>query len=288
MAFLQGTAGNAATTRWVQRQPAPEGDAAPLSEERRHALAPTAHGEWGTFREEMFRAGFPDDLTEVAWQLVLGGLADQGQLNTEAAKLSGVQEQRDHMASNTWFQDLVKLVGDGLGIDTPTLALWSGGAAVSDYARAKGHTPLESTPFGHILDKLEISPDWSLKLPMWSVVSKAFVSRATGPVHIFLRAYDPESVLVVQEIPQLRLLQKLNPAITFHWHPVYTTAAGELMEVTSDLELAPDVSYASRDLCVRALYEYLRLEHDRANQQARPAHADMSARLAANGSPQDP
>ncbi|MEV4190990.1 hypothetical protein [Streptomyces toxytricini] len=283
IAALQRAAGNAAVTRWIQRAAEPP----QAGREREYAMAPTEHGEWSDFCSMMREAGVADDVVDDAWQLVLGGLADQGQVNAEAERFEGVQERRDHAASNTWFWDLVALVGNHLEIKTPTLALWSGGAAVSDHAWAKGHTPLERTRFGRVLDRLVVTPDWDLKLPMWSVVSKAFVSRATGPVHIFLRAYDPESVLVLQEVPQLRVIQQMNPNVTLHWHPVYTQADGTLREVSPDLELVDDASYASRDLCVAALYQYLLRVHDRGNAQGEHAYRAMSADLAANGNPQD-
>lgn len=282
LAALQRTVGNAAVTRRLQGQEAP----GVREQARRDAADPTGHGEWGTFREDMARAGFSGDVTEIAWQLVLGGIADQGRLNDEAmARFTERQDQRDHRASNSWYQELVKVVGDHLEIDTPTLALWSGGREISDYALAKGHTPLEATAFGGVVDRLALTPDWMLKTPMWNVLSKAFVSRARGPVHIFLRAYDPESVLIAQEVPQLRVVMALDPAVRLVWHPVYAAADGRLMEITRGLDLAPDAPCSTRDACVRILYDYLRLVHDPANTRSERAHADMSARLAANGNP---
>ncbi|MFE6067403.1 hypothetical protein [Streptomyces sp. NPDC056525] len=283
LADLQRTVGNAAVTRWVQCQE----DPGAREEARRHAADPTVHGEWGTFRDTMAQAGFPNDVTDDAWQLILSGIAEQGQLNDEAmAKYAGRQEQRDHRASNSWYQELVQLIGEYLKIDTPTLALWSGGRQVSDYALAKGHTPLESTPFGGVVDKLTLTPDWMLKTPMWNVLSKAFVNHARGPVHIFLRAFNPDSVLISQEVPQLRVVMALNPAVRLIWHPVYVAADGKLMEVTKSLELASDTSYSTRDECVQVLYDYLRLKHDPANAHSQRAHMEMSAHLAANGNPQ--
>ncbi|MFE7530178.1 hypothetical protein ACFU7Y_31335 [Kitasatospora sp. NPDC057542] len=282
LAALQRTVGNAAVTRRLQRQE----DPGAREQARRDAADPTAHGEWGTFRDDMARAGFSADVTEIAWQLVLGGIAEQGQLNDEAtARFTERQDQRDHRASNSWYQELVKVVGDYLEIDTPTLALWSGGREVSDYALAKGHTPLESTAFGGVVDKLTLTSDWKLKTPMWNVLSKAFVSRARGPVHIFLRAYDPDSVLIAQEVPQLRVVMALDPAVRLVWHPVYAAADGRLTEITRDLEPASDAPCSTRDGCVRILYDYLRLRHDPANTHSERAHAEMSARLAANVNP---
>ncbi|MEI5031862.1 hypothetical protein RB201_00085 [Streptomyces sp. S1A(2023)] len=156
----------------------------------------------------------------------------------------------------------------------------------SDYARSRGHTPLETTPFGGVVDKLTLTSDWMLKTPMWNVLSKAFVSRARGPVHIFLRAYNPDSVLIAQEVPQLRVVMALNPAVRLIWHPVYTAADGELMEITKSLGLTSDAPYPTRDECVQVLYDYLRLNHDPANFQSQRAHAEMSAHLEANGNPQ--
>ncbi|MGW1177230.1 hypothetical protein ACWD4P_26390 [Kitasatospora sp. NPDC002543] len=282
LAALQRTVGNAAVTRRIQRTAAP----GVREQARRDAADPVSHGEWATFREDMARAGFSPDITEIAWQLVLGGIAEQGQLNDEAmGRFTERQEQRDHRASNTWYQELVRVVGDHLEIDTPTLALWSGGREVSDYALAKGHTPLEATAFGGVVDKLTLTPDWALKTPMWNVLSKAFVSRARGPVHIFLRAYDPESVLIAQEVPQLRVVMALDPAVRLVWHPVYADADGRLTEVTRGLDLAADAPCSTRDECVRILYDYLRLVHDPANPHSRRAHKEMSDRLAANGNP---
>ncbi|MEU5289520.1 hypothetical protein AB0G97_36830 [Streptomyces sp. NPDC020755] len=270
-------------TRWVQRQENPE----VREEARRHAADPTGHGEWGSFCDMMAQAGFPNDVTDAAWQLVLGGIAEQGPLNDKAmAEHTDRQKQRDHRASNSWYQELVELVGDYLEIDTPTLALWSGGRVTSDYARSRGHTPLETTPFGGVVDKLTLTSDWMLKTPMWNVLSKAFVNRARGPVHIFLRAYNPDSVLIAQEVPQLRVVMALNPAVRLIWHPVYTAADGELMEITKSLGLTSDAPYSTRDECVQVLYDYLRLNHDPANFQSQRAHAEMSAHLEANGNPQ--
>ncbi|MFF1510050.1 hypothetical protein [Streptomyces sp. NPDC058326] len=283
LAVLQRTAGNAAVTRWLQRQ----GDPAVREEARRHAADPTGHGEWGTFRDTMAQAGFPNDVTDAAWQLILGGIAEQGQLNDEAmAEYADRQQQRDHRASNSWYQELVKLIGDYLEIDTPTLALWSGGIEVSEYARAKGHTPLETTPFGGVVHNLTLTSDWMLKTPMWNVLSKAFVDRARGPVHIFLRSYNSDSVLIAQEVPQLRVVMALNPAVHLVWHPVYTTADGRLMEITKSLDLAPDATYPTRDECVQVLYDYLRINHNLGNAHSQRAYAEMSAHLNANGNPQ--
>ncbi|MEV7197334.1 hypothetical protein AB0N81_36855 [Streptomyces sp. NPDC093510] len=276
LAALQQRAGNAAVTRWVQRQ------TGALDEP--YATRPTEHPEWGPYQELTEAAGIPQSQADDAWQLLLGGVDSQGALNDEAmAKTNVRQEQRELRASNTWYQEFVKLMAEHLQIGTPTMALWSGGIEASDYAYGKGHTPLERTRIGSVLNVLQLHPDWALKTPMWNVLSKAFVARSTGPVHIFMRAYAPESVLISQEIPQLRLVQQLNPDVKLVWHPVYTTPDGQLREIASDCTLVDNAEYDGRDKCVGVLFEYLRKFHDKSNTKATRAHESMEQLIVANG-----
>ncbi|MGA4844891.1 hypothetical protein ACOBQB_00815 [Streptomyces sp. G5(2025)] len=276
VAALQQRAGNAAVTRWLQRQPDP------LTQQ--YATRATEHPEWGPYQELTRAAGIPQSQADDAWQLLLGGVDSQGALNDKAMASTNVrQEQRDLRASNTWYQEFVKLMSEHLEIRTPTMALWSGGLETSDYAYGKGHTPLERTRIGGVLNVLRLHPDWSLKTPMWNVLSKAFVARATGPVHIFMRAYAPESVLISQEIPQLRVVQQLNPGVKLVWHPVYTTPDGQLREITKDYHLVEDAEYDERDACVSVLIQYLRLFHDESNTKATRARENAEQLIIANG-----
>ncbi|MFD4630446.1 hypothetical protein ACFVYR_22730 [Streptomyces sp. NPDC058284] len=276
LAALQRRAGNAAVSLWVQRQTGGTGE--------HYATRPTEHPEWGPYQELTRAAGIPQAAADDAWQLLLGGVDSQGALNDEArARTADHQERRELRASNTWYQEFVRLMTEHLEIRTPTMALWSGGIAASDYAYGKGHTPLERTRIGGVLNVLEVHSDWKLKTPMWNVLSKAFVARATGPVHIFMRAYAPESVLISQEIPQLRLVQRLNPDVKLVWHPVYTTPDGRLREISKDCRLVDDAQYEGRDACVSALFQYLRTFHDESNTEAARAHESMEQLLVANG-----
>ncbi|MFD8612172.1 hypothetical protein [Streptomyces sp. NPDC059631] len=244
------------------------------------------HPEWPVFRGLMTAGGFPPDVVESAWQLLLGGVAEQERLNTGSADPSlDPAERRAYRASNTWYRELVDLVGDHLRITTPTMALWSGGFDVSVYAQSKGHTSLEFTRLGKVVDQLELHADWKLQAPLWNVLSRAFVERATGPVHVFLRAYSPDSVLIAQEIPQLRVIQKVNPAVTVLWHPLYTTADGRIREISEDLRLTDDAAYRSRDKCVALMYQYLLRFHDEKNSKASVAHKEMHELLAKNVNP---
>ncbi|WP_146074962.1 hypothetical protein [Streptomyces sp. Ru73] len=275
---LQRSAGNAAVARTVQRRK-PTANAP----KEHFATKATDHPEWPLFQEMMDKGGFPADVTESAWQLLLGGLVEQDQLNTQSADTSiDPAERRARRASNTWYRELVNLVGDHLRVTTPTMALWSGGFDVSKYAQAKGHTSLEFTRLGKIVDQLELHANWKLQAPLWNVLSRAFVERATGPVHVFLRAYNPDSVLIAQEIPQLRIIQKLNPAVEILWHPLYTNPDGTLREIAPDLRLTDDAAYRSRDKCVSVMYNYLLRLHDTNNKAAATAYGEMNELLAEN------
>ncbi len=276
--------------------PAHTGHARTATVQRRKpsANAPTVHyatraqdhPEWPVFQKMMKEGGFPTDVTESAWQLLLGGVAEQEELNQRSADKSiDSTERRTIRASNTWYRELVNLVGDHLKINTLTLALWSGGFDVSVYAHEKGHTSLEFSRLGKIMDQLELNADWKLQAPLWNVLSTAFVERATGPVHVFLRAYNPDSVLIAQEIPQLRLIQRLNPAVTLRWHPLYTMPDGTIKEISERMELTANAEYRSRDKCVGVMYNYLMRFHDASNSKASMAYGEMNELLAKNVNP---
>uniref|UniRef100_A0AAU3H0Y2 Uncharacterized protein n=1 Tax=Streptomyces sp. NBC_01401 TaxID=2903854 RepID=A0AAU3H0Y2_9ACTN len=286
---LQRTAGNSAVTRSL----AADG-AVPVQRRKPSANAPTEHyaaeatrhPEWPVFQSLMQTARCTEAETETAWQLILGGLREQSDLNQQSADPSlNKQDASKLRASNTWFKELVAFLGHKLKIGQGSMALWSGGFDTSKYANSKGHTPLEFSPLGAVVDKLELHSDWALQGKLWNALSVAYVNHATGPVHVFMRAYDPTSVLVKQEIPQLRKLQKLNPNVKLVWHPLYTTPDGQIHEITQDLRLTDNAPYASRDRCVASMYMYLLRMHDESNDQAGPAYKDMTGRLAANVNP---
>jgi hypothetical protein len=281
-----------ATWHTAQRAMAGYAGAAPAVQRRKpSANAPTEHfaakaqehPEWAVFQKMMQQGGFPADVTESAWQLLLGGVLEQQELNRRSLEeATDPNEQRKVRASNTWYRELVNLLGDHLKITTPTLALWSGGFDVSVYAHGKGHTSLEFTRLGKIMDQLELHANWKLQSPLWNVLSTSFVERATGPVHVFLRAYNPDSVLIAQEIPQLRMVQRLNPAATIIWHPLYTTPDGKIKEISQDMRLTENAEYRSRDKCVGVMHNYMLRFHDESNSNASRAYEEMNELLKNN------
>jgi hypothetical protein len=169
-------------------------------------------------------------------------------------------------------------LAEELKIDPGTsLALWSGGFAVSEYARAKGHTTLEFTKAGRAINQIQFHREWKLQAPLWNALSRAFVHQRSPDIHIYIRAWQPTSVLIRQEVPHLREVQSIFGTSTLHWHALYTgtlvpstgsswqaveantsPAAKELTkEIAFDGRLVDNYEYRQRDLCVASLSRFL-------------------------------
>jgi len=91
-------------------------------------------------------------------------------------------------------------------------ALWSGGIALSEYARQKQFLPLETTALGNIMNKLYLRTEWTGLGVLWNVLSETYTENAArdlagagkrAQLHVFTRTLDPNSVLIRQELPQL-------------------------------------------------------------------------------------
>jgi hypothetical protein len=228
-----------------------------------------AHPEWPTFSKMMKEVGIGPLKINQAWGLLMKGF------ETEQRLRSAGQGNKDN---NPEYQALAKLLGDELKIDAGTsLALWSGGFAVSEYARAKGHTTLEFTKAGRAINRIQFHKEWKLQAPLWNTLSRAFVHQGSPDIHIYIRAWQPTSVLIRQEVPHLREVQSIFGTATLHWHALYTgtlvpsaglgwlaveanktPAAKELTkEITFDGRLVDDYEFRQRDLCVAALSKFL-------------------------------
>lgn len=294
---LQGAAGNAAVARAIG-QARGQGAAVPAvpvvqrkypgpnAADRHHTDDPTAHPEWSMYRALMTDAGFSENVVENLWSLLIGGLREQETINSASAEPSLTRTQRRlRREGNEWYQQAIEMLRENSGFTTPRMALWSGGFDVCTYAQSKGYTPMEFTRAGKVFNELEFHKNWDLQGPLWNALSKFYAAQATGPVHIFLRSYSPDSVLIGQEVPQLRRLQRIHPEVELIWHPLYTDEKGRIREVSRDRELVDDAPYATRDQCVAVLYDYLMYRHDEGNDQAARSYAEMRADLAKNVGP---
>jgi hypothetical protein len=194
---------------------------------------PTHHPEWPAFRDGMRSHGVANDLARSAWGALMQGIALQGEMNGDGRR----REDNPH------FDAFADLLQPYLDLPDANLALWSGGFAVSDYARLrKNCTTLESTALGGVLDRLELYRDWKCIGPLWNTISKRFVEQGHGVARVFLRVHAPDSVLYRQEVPMLGI----NARITcLRWHALY--GEGEWMslrEINDTGSLVDDHAFA--------------------------------------------
>lgn len=129
-------------------------------------------------------------------------------------------------STNPEFQLFASKLQDLLTIpENRELALWSGGIDLSMFSYENGHCPLEQTALGGLLDALPITTLWNLEAPLWNIISRTFVKNYNRiPVHVYFRVLDNVSVLLRQELP---LIQKQNPSVAIHWHPVFNYPSGK-------------------------------------------------------------
>lgn len=224
-----------------------------------------SHPEWPKFAQLMHASGVDVLKANWAWRLLMDGLAAQRSLNAQNRK-------RD---TNPHYEELARLIEPELAVKPGTsLALWAGGIAVSEYAqqkqakyaRGKRHTTLESTTFGKVIMALELHENWGLQGPLWNVISRAFVKNPGCDVHIYMRTFDPESVLIREEVPGLRKLQALTAGkLRLHWHALYTDETDHTWEITKDLRLVEEAEFPNRDLCAAVLVNFLRYRNENPN-----------------------
>lgn len=244
---------------------------------------PAGHPEWPLFHRLMLEGGFSENVVQNLWQLLVGGLLEQEKINLKSPDPSLTRTQKRVLrAGNDWYQQAIQMLRENKGFATSKMALWSGGLDVCKYAESKGYTPMEFTRAGKVFNQLEYHKDWVLQGPLWNALSKFYVEQANGPVHIFLRSYNPDSVLIGQEVPELHMLQRINPDVQLLWHPLYTTEKGEIKEVSPQRKLVADATYTSRDKCVAVLYDFLMYHHDESNTQASISYKEMREELSKN------
>lgn len=223
------------------------------------------HPEWPKFSRLMRESGIMPLKINQVWGLLMEGLATQKALNAQNRKRE----------TNPHYEQLARMLEPELAVKPGTsLALWAGGIAVSEYAqqkqesyaRSKRHTTLESTTFGKVMMALEFHQDWGLQGPLWNAISRAFVKNPGLDVHIYLRTYDPESVLIREEVPGLRKLEAMMTGkLRLHWHALYTDEKNQTSEITRDLRLVPEAEFPNRDLCAAALVNFLRYRNENPN-----------------------
>lgn len=198
-----------------------------------------AHPEEAMFLSMMNMLGVANDDAMQIWLTLLEGFQIQDFLN-EAATIGIVGGQfftnNEIREDNELFAQVARAVRPLLNVGN-LVGLWSGGFDLSQYAQSIGCTTLEESPFGFILDSLYLTNSWARLGPLWNIISREFVDVAISQgaeFHVFLRTYDISSVLIRQEVQQIK---KLGLGNKIFWHPI-VEFDGTYFEIDEDCELS--------------------------------------------------
>jgi hypothetical protein len=142
-------------------------------------LAPKKHQNYNDWTA----ACGASDQTDLYWDLVIIGIRDEK------------TENFDTVATSMWGDAEVP---EGQG------ALWSGGTDLGAYAqRVRELRPLGSMDFDPMLQLLDTFFTWPAQRPLWGAFSRLFASNLSGKVHVFMREFRIDSVLVEIELPAI-------------------------------------------------------------------------------------
>lgn len=226
---------------------------------------PFKHPEYKEYAQLMDAAGFPQEITDRTWTLLLKGFREQDFIQHQLEQLQyGEEVELDQdlrniiRNDNICFQEVATIMADYLSVGNAPLALWSGGVALSDYAHQRGFAPLEHTILGAVVHKINFHQQWVLQAPLWNILSTVFVRQQPPSVHVFLRTFEADAVLFRQEVPVIR---EIFPNIPIYWHAIYTLEDKSLREINDNLVLVEEwQGFASQDQCVHALLAFI-LDH---------------------------
>lgn len=212
------------------------------------------HPEETEFIQMMSMIGVNRDDALQIWLTLLEGFQIQDFLNQ--ASLRGIVggqyfTNEQIRQANDLFQQVAYAVRPLLNVGN-VVGLWSGGFDLSQYAQSIGCVTLEESPFGFILDSLYLTNSWARLGPLWNIISREFVDVAiqnNAEFHVFLRVYDISSVLIRQEIRQIRLLA---PQLNIFWHPI-VELDGTYFEIDENCELSDNHRPCSESECIARL-----------------------------------
>lgn len=234
---------------------------------------PAEHPETKGFILKMEDIGCPTQLASEIWQIILNGIEEQKTQNTKAVykdpqdngKLIYTSDLDRIRNQNKFYVQLGEKISQYLSIEadkitnSKKLALWTGGYDLSNFAESQGCKTLETTQFGKVLDSFYLSNNWNLIGPLWNIISETFVKTfiddpyADKEVHVFIRAYDPASVLIRQEIDQIYS----NPKIPVYWHCIGTPDKSTYQEIDENGDLTNTQNPVMReDVCLLRLMKY--------------------------------
>lgn len=246
-------------------------------------IDPKIHPETKSFIEKLIEIGFSESESLDIWNHLLKGKKKQIEANKRARvlvspqsiqeEIYGVKEEGFFYTSdndvirnnNPEYREVARKVKSKLDVHNSgkKLALWSGGYDLSAYASSQNYTTLEESQFGKILDNFYISHDWRLIGPLWNIISGQFVEKyiEDGGVefHVFIRAYDPASVLVRQEVDQIYKAAQSKELKVF-WHCIVSKREEEnnsYYEIDEEGKLSDSPKPAlSETECLKRLMNY--------------------------------
>lgn len=266
-------------------------------EEIKNALAssdPNVHPETSTFIKKMTAAPFNMDNNNaiILWDKILHGKDEQKKLNNAArleintdqlAIMYGKQKgdflytnDNDEIRNNNqYYKDVAQTVKPYLKIGpSKKLALWSGGYDLSNYAAKRGCITLEESDFGKVIDNLYLSDVWNVIGPLWNIISKTFVQKYIedkgNQFHVFIRAYDPSSVLIRQEVDQIYTMGMSKQNIFWHCMVELSGLYHEIKKY-GDVDMAVDTDHSVNDEneCLKRLLDFYELhQKDKEHQRA--------------------
>ena len=166
---------------------------APRPKPTRADLAdPFKHPEYKQWVAQATGIGMAQADADRMWTLIIEGLRDNKPANFEAVA--------DFMVK--WMK-----------VPKGKAALWSGGIDLSDYAVSKGLTTLEAQKFYEATKGLKLYEDKGAVYECWKALSRKFVEQFDGVVNVYMREWDPKSVLVTTE---LEVLTDKGLQVKFH------------------------------------------------------------------------
>ncbi|WP_410673366.1 hypothetical protein [Amycolatopsis sp. cmx-4-68] len=98
-------------------------------------------------------------------------------------------------------------------------ALWSEGVDLADYAAELGFTTLEKQEFYVVTKGLTFLDEWKRVRPLWAKFSARYAGRLRKVIHLFMRLWKPESIMVRVELAAVREVQRVSGReITLKFH----------------------------------------------------------------------
>lgn len=191
------------------------------------------------FRDGMKNLGLSPNEISSLWKLVESGILAERELKTRAGPGGSTGPHTAFI--NESFQKLSHELRQLDLLDPKDkLALWSGGIAISQYARKLGYYCLETTRAGELFDEAKLYNNDTSLWDLWDYLAKAFVDQMCGTeVHIFVRNFDRKSTLLQVEVPHL---EKMGRDFRMKWHAIVGDGndPSDLRAVTKDGDAQPE------------------------------------------------